>query len=312
MLRFVPMAPLVPLFLLGGCAVGAVQTQRPTARPMPQLHWLFDCLRTNRFALVAAHRAQPNPEATENSVESGTETFRKGITVLEIDVFVSSDGVPMLLHDDTLDRTTTGTGVASQKSYKELRQLQLRKPNGDITEQRIPTLDEALVMARRGGAILMLDPKRSMPMEDLVQHVRSARMEGQVILIANSLAESRLAMGVAPEMMVSTYAREGREAQALMRLANPMMLRFTGTTEPDPALIATLDASRVEAITGTLGKPGERLDDKYQAADDDGLGYARLAERGVTLISSDQPVSAWKALKEHKRDGTWCLTGDSR
>ena len=43
------------------------------------------------------------------------------------------------------------------------------------------------------------------------------------------------------------------EAQArLLALANPRMLAFTGITEPSPAVIARLDAARVEAITGTL------------------------------------------------------------
>jgi glycerophosphoryl diester phosphodiesterase len=86
------------------------------------------------------------------------------------------------------------------------------------------------------------------------------------------------------------------------------MLAFTGTREPDPALIARLDAAQVEAITGTLGRPGQRLDDRY-LADGNGSEYADLAARGVTLIASDQPVEAWRALKEADRDGTICLKG---
>lgn len=301
---------LLPLVVLGGCVMGAPQANRPQARPVPQMHWLFDCLRTNRFALVAARHARPNPEATENSVESGTESFRRGVPVLEVDVALSADGVPMLLLDTTLDRTTTGSGPISAKTYRDLRQLWLKKPNGDITGQRIPTFDEALVMARRGGAILLVNAGRNAPMEDLVQQIRSARMEGQVILLTNGLVEGRAILKAAPEMMVAVTARDGREAIALSRLATPNMLRYTGATEPDAATLAALDDIRVEAVSGTFGAPGSRLDDSYVASD--GAAYARLAERGVTLIRSDRPVEAWKGLKEHKRDGSWCLTGDRK
>jgi glycerophosphoryl diester phosphodiesterase len=91
-------------------------------------------------------------------------------------------------------------------------------------------------------------------------------------------------------------------------MATPKMLGFTGTREPDAALIARMDAVGVEAITGTLGRPGQRLDDRY-LADGDGSEYADLAARGVTLIASDQPVEAWQALKKADRDGMICLTG---
>jgi glycerophosphoryl diester phosphodiesterase len=87
------------------------------------------------------------------------------------------------------------------------------------------------------------------------------------------------------------------------------MLVFTGVGEPAPEFLARLDAARVEAITGTLGNPGERLDDRYMA-DGKGSEYADLAARGVALIASDRPVDAWRALKAAKRDGTPCLIGD--
>jgi glycerophosphoryl diester phosphodiesterase len=291
--------------------MGTVQAGRPAApvmRPMPEL---FDCLRERRLALVSAHRGQKHPQATENSLESFRATTAAGPIFIEVDVQRSADGVLMLMHDRTLDRTTTGTGPLSALSYRQLRQLWLKDASGRETEERIPTLDEALVWAKRRGAVLQLDLKPGVPLAEVVSHVRDARMEGQVILIAYSLADSRAAMKLAPEIMLSASGRTARETAALLQLANPRMLVFTGTTEPDPALIARLDAARVEAITGTLGPEGKRLDDRY-LADGDGREYAELAARGVTLIASDQPAKAWDALEDAKRDGTICLTGEAR
>jgi glycerophosphoryl diester phosphodiesterase len=297
--------------LLSGCTVESVQTTRAPAPAMRPMADAFDCLRERRLALVSAHRGQKDPRAAENSLESFGNTVERGPIFIEIDIARTSDGVLMLMHDQTLDRTTSGTGPLAAGSYRELRQLQLKDGEGNPTTERIPTLDEALVWGKRRGAVLQLDIKPGVPLAQVVGDVRKARMESQVILIAYSLADARAAMWLAPEMMVSASGRTPAETAALLREATPRMLMFTGTREPDPALIARMDAVGVEAITGTLGQPGQRLDDRY-LADFDGSEYAELAARGVTLIASDQPVEAWRALKKANRDGTICLTGVGR
>jgi glycerophosphoryl diester phosphodiesterase len=300
---------LAAALLASACTTGTLDnTRRPApvmARPLPDV---FDCLRERRLALVSAHRGQKDPRAAENSLESFGNTVERGPIFIEIDIARSADGVLMLMHDQTLDRTTTGTGPLSARTYRELRQLWLKDGAGEQLEERIPTLEEALVWAKRRGAVLQLDIKPGVSVAEVVKHVRANRMEGQVILIAYSLADSRAAMRAAPDMMVSASGRTPAETAALLREANPRMLGFTGTREPDVALITRMDAAGVEAITGTLGRPGQRLDDRY-LADGDGSEYAELAARGVTLIASDQPVEAWRALKKADRDGTICLTG---
>jgi glycerophosphoryl diester phosphodiesterase len=301
--------PLIAALLLPACTVESVDTHRPYARVHPELSWVFDCLRTNRLALVSAHRGQKSPEAAENSLASFRDTLERGPILMEIDIARSADGVLMLMHDDTVDRTTTGTGRVSELSYRQLRQFYLQDGAGNMVEERIPTLEEALVWAKRNGAILQLDLKRGVPLAEVVAAVRQARMQRQVILIAYNQADSVAAMRAAPEMMVSASGRNAQENARLLAMANPRMLGFTGVAEPSANVIARMDAARVEAITGTLGKPGERLDDRYMA-DGKGLEYADLAARGVTLIASDRPVDAWRALKAADRDGTPCLIGE--
>jgi glycerophosphoryl diester phosphodiesterase len=303
-----PLLALGLALLVSGCTVRTLETTRPAAPVMRPMAEVFDCLREQRLALVSAHRGQKDPRAAENSLESFGNTVERGPIFIELDVVRSADGVLMLMHDLTLDRTTSGTGPVSGKTYRQLRTLTLKDGTGKLLEERIPTLEEALVWGKRRGAVLQIDLKPGVPLAEVVKHVRNARMEGQVILIAYSLADSRAALKLAPEMMVSASGRNPAETSALLKLAGPNMLAFTGTREPDPALIARLDAAQVEAITGTLGRPGQRLDDRY-LADGNGSEYADLAARGVTLIASDQPVEAWRALKEADRDGTICLKG---
>ena len=278
--------PLPVFLIVAGCSMGRVETHRPPApvmRPMPEV---FDCLRERRLALVSAHRGQKDPMAAENSIASFAETIRRGPIFIEVDIARSADGVLMLMHDQTLDRTTTGLGPLAGYTYQQLRRAWLKDGKGEITEERIPTLEEALIWARRNGAVLQLDIKPGTPLEEVLEHVREQRMENQVILIAYNLADVRNFQRAAPEMMVSASGRNAKENAAILAMANPRMLVFTGT----------------------LGAPGQRLDDLY-LADGNGSEYADLAARGVALIATDQPVAAWRALKSADRDGTICLLG---
>lgn len=303
------LSAIAALLLLGACTVGTMHRTHTPAPVAPDLAAVFDCLRENRLALVSAHRGQANPERAENAISSFTESVRKGPILIEMDIARAADGALVLLHDTTLDRTTTGTGPVTKKSYPELRRLHLKDPQGEQLDERIPSLDEALTWARRNGSMLQLDLKRGVPLADVVAAVRRARVERQVVIIAYNRADTEAAMRLAPDIMVSGSGRNASETTAILAKANKRLLLFTGLTEPDPALIARLDAVGVEAITATLGKPEQRLDDRYMA-DGDGREYADLAARGVALIASDRPVDAWRALKDADRDGTICLKGN--
>ncbi len=297
--------------LLGGCTLGTIQPMRAPAPAPPDLPAVFDCLRERGLALVSAHRGQPDPSAAENSLASFTGTARAGPLLIETDIRRTADGVLVLMHDETLDRTTTGSGRVESLSLAEVRRARLTDGEGRMTDEPVPTLDEALVWAKRRGAILQLDIKPGVPIVEVVEHVRRARMEAQVILIAYTLADARAVRAVAPEMMLSASGRTAAELRALEAMAGPRLLLFAGTSEPDPALVRRFAALGVEIIVGTLGRPGERLDDRY-LADGDGRGYADLVARGVQLIASDQPVRAWAALGAYRRDGTICLPDGGR
>jgi|FEC22Drversion2_1045045.scaffolds.fasta_scaffold00033_129 glycerophosphoryl diester phosphodiesterase len=299
------------LLLLGGCTLGTLQPQRAPAPPPPDLPAVFDCLRERGLALVSAHRGQPDPSAAENSLDSFTRTARAGPLLIETDIRRTADGVLVLMHDETLDRTTTASGRVDALPFAEVRRARLTDGQGRMTDEPVPTLDEALVWAKRRGAILQLDIKPGVPLSEVVEHVRRAGMESQVILIAYTLEDVRAARAAAPDMMISASGRTAAEIRAIEGLAGPRLLLFAGTREPDPALLARFARLGVEVILGTLGRPGERLDDLY-LADGDGRGYADLAARGVQLIASDQPVRAWEALRANRRDGSICLPDGGR
>ena len=72
--------------------------------------------------LVIAHRGN-SMHAPEDTMESFRQGLALGADGLEFDVRLSADGVPVVIHDPTLDRTTDGTGPVSGRTLDELRRL---------------------------------------------------------------------------------------------------------------------------------------------------------------------------------------------
>lgn len=107
---------------------------------------------------IAAHRGA-HKEFPENSIASILEAIRLGVSVVEIDIRSTKDGVLILMHDGTVDRTTTGKGKVSQLTYAEIQTLYLRDTPADAGSNcHIPTLKEVLRLCR-GKIILDIDFK---------------------------------------------------------------------------------------------------------------------------------------------------------
>ena len=86
-----------------------------TLNPSGDLNGFFDCLEENGAALVSAHRGGAYPGFPENSIAAMGHVLAEAPAVMEVDVATSADGVLYLMHDDTLDRTTTGSGAVGWK-----------------------------------------------------------------------------------------------------------------------------------------------------------------------------------------------------
>ena len=106
--------------------------------------------------MVCAHRAN-HYTTPENSIAAIEASINKGIAFVEIDIKQSKDGVLLLMHDNTIDRTSNGSGNVSDYTLAELKQFNLEH-EGNITSHQIPTFAEVLAAAR-GKIYLDLDVK---------------------------------------------------------------------------------------------------------------------------------------------------------
>lgn len=109
----------------------------------------------SEHVFVAAHRGDWK-YAPENSLEGLRNAIFFGADIIETDVRPTADGHFIVMHDAAVDRTTNGTGVISQMTLADIRQLRLKTNWGQSTQYGVPTLEEYLAEAR-GKAIIYLD-----------------------------------------------------------------------------------------------------------------------------------------------------------
>lgn len=282
---------------LAAQAVGAEAPANaaPLALSPKDLPSFFNCLRDARATIVSAHRGGPQPGFPENALETLQHTLAAAPVALEIDISRTRDGVLVLMHDDTLERTSTGAGILAEKSFAEIADLRLQDRQGQVTDFAIPRLEDVLRWAK-GRAILQLDVKRGVPFADVVAAVHDAGAEENALIITYNERDAAEVSALDPGLYVSTQARTRGDVAGLRRagVALGSVGAWTGTDAPDPEVFAALAAQGLEPFFGTLGRPGERLDDVYAAQG--GAGWARLSQAGVALIASDRPIEAFAAL----------------
>jgi len=255
----------------------------------------FDCLRENSRTIVAAHRGGPAPGFAENAIPTFENTVSQAPALLEIDIARTRDNVLVLMHDDELDRTTTGTGLVRDHTLTEMLALQLEDENGQALDVRVPTFREALDWANR-RAILELDVKRGVSYEDVIAEVRTAGAEDRVVFITYSDDAAVRVHNLAPELMLSISIDEASDLGALERRGIDLtkVLAWTGTDEPNSALNIALAQRGVEAMFGTLGNPERSWDGRFAREGQD--QYAAFAETGLQLIATDRPIEASRDL----------------
>lgn len=245
----------------------------------------------NSFPLVSAHRGGPSDGFPENAIPTFAEVASKMPAIIECDIAMTKDSVLVLMHDETLDRTTTGKGKLSRKTFEELKELKLKDNNGLVTNYRIPTLEDALQWGI-GRVVYTLDVKRSVPYEKVIELIRKTKAEANSIIITYSANQAEVVNRLAPDLMISATIKNRDDLNRLSELSIPdtRLIAFVGTREPDTALYTLLRQHGIKSILGTIGN----LDRSAEKA-----GYQLYADfivRGADVLSTDRPFEAWKAL----------------
>lgn len=282
-----------------GGKVASLPTNQAQLPPLPDL---FDCLREEGGVVIAAHRGGPAAGYPENALETIQRALEVSTPVMEIDVAESQDGVLFLMHDRSLRRTTGYDGQVASTDWSTISGLKLRDNDRNFTEFHPPKLTDVLLWAKQSGAILELDRKETTSFRNIISAVRAAGAQNNVILISYNDEQAAEIARLAPDLMLTASARGGRDINKLeaMGVDPKNLIAWTGTREPDAAAWDRNARNGVESAFGTLGRPGERLDDRY-IADGDLSEYQQLVDDGLVLLATDETDAVAAALTDDDR-----------
>jgi glycerophosphoryl diester phosphodiesterase len=156
--------------------------------------------RGKRGYLKIAHRGASASEP-EDTLRAFKEAVGLGADMIEVDVRLSKDGLPVIIHDASLERTTNGTGYVRDKTLLELKELDAGQG------ERIPTLQEAIDFAR-GKCGLYIELKDQAAPGPVVETIRANGFEGEAIICSFDHALLRQVKELAPEIPTSVLVGE--------------------------------------------------------------------------------------------------------
>jgi glycerophosphoryl diester phosphodiesterase len=218
----------------------------------------------------------------ENSLAGIAAAIEAGADGVEIDVRATRDGVPVLMHDASLARTTGDARAVAEVTREQLRTLRVADPFGDAGPQPVPTLAEALEAA---SAILLVIEVKQPGIEDAVARaVRDAHAFERCRVWSFDPEVCAAYARALPGVPVSLLA--GSDADAPTALARALELHLAGVslehTLVDERIVRNAHAAGLEVACWTVNDPAEAR---------------RLRAAGVDAICTDHPARLASAVR---------------
>ncbi len=244
--------------------------------------------------LVAAHRGGAALQP-ENSLLAFRTALGLGADLIESDVHLTADGEVVVLHDPTLERTTTGTGRVADARLADLRAIRLRTRDGGVTEQPLPTLGALLDLLAPSTARLLLEIKVD------AAGRRYPTIEERVIALvtARALRDRVVIMAFQPETLL--------RVRALDESIRTCLLIGRGGAGSESA--AAMTAAAVAARATDLGVDHRLVDVDVVAAAraaqltlaawtvDEEPDLRRMMALGVPIVITDRPDLALRLAR---------------
>ncbi len=242
--------------------------------------------------LVSAHRGGPYAEFPENCIETFENIISYTPALIECDVARTKDGVLVMMHDNEVNRTTTGSGLVTDLTFAEIQKLKLKDNDGQVTDYKVPTFRDVLDWAR-DKAILTVDIKRSVAFEEVIKEIRNANAESYAVVIVYSVGAAIKMHKLAPELMLSVTVKNKDEFERIKATGIPLdqLVAFTGVTALNKEHYKMLHDEGIYCIIGTMGnidRSAVKRGDKV---------YEKLIEMGVDVLATDRPIEAAKIIR---------------
>jgi glycerophosphoryl diester phosphodiesterase len=286
--------PLITLLflLIAGCGPkdGEENYQKFKKFKDTQDHFAY---KTDSTILISGHRGGREAGFPENSIEGFQQVLSKSTAFFEIDPRLTKDSVIVLMHDETLDRTTNGTGKVSDYTWDELQAFRLLDFEGNITTAMIPKLEEVFEWTKK-KTVVNLD-KKDVPMQMIVDLIKEKKVQNYVMLTVHTGAQARFFYDRLPGVMLSVFARNDAEYEDIAISGVPWenMIAYVGPKidNSNKHIVEKLHAKGVRCMVSY-----SPTHDKIRSTEQRMAAYIKEVENSVykpDIIESDYPVDVW-------------------
>ena len=259
--------------------------------------------RDQHYVHVVSHRGDWK-QFPENSLDAINSIIQMGGDVVEIDVQRTKDGQLILMHDERLDRTTNGKGLIAETTFADIQKLFLKDHNGNVTQHKVPTLKEVLLMSK-GRIMLNLD-KADRFFEQVVALLQETGTTDIAILKGlQSIEEINNRLGVhldsiifMPMVRMDNDDAEQRITSFVNEMA-PVVFEvgYQKSDNPLPLKAKKLVARKSLLWYNSLKGRNGNHDDVVSKADPD-AGYGYLIDKlGARMIQTDEPARLIEYLR---------------
>lgn len=268
---------------------------------------------SDKRVLVVAHRGDWR-NAPENSIKAVEYAMKAGVDIVEIDVQMTKDKQLVVIHDPSIDRTTTGKGKVSDLLMDSIRKVKLKKGAGMPTRYKIPALKE-LMQAVKGKPVLVNIDKAWDLIPETYKVLKETNTVNQAIFKGNrSFKELRSAIGSLTDSIVympmvwpSNYnIHKPAETEGPVSFTkeyihefNPVAFEVIYNTETSPVLeaIKLMKEKRITVWVNTLWPELCAGHDDEAATDNADANWGWVIDHGANVIQTDRPAELLKYLQ---------------
>ena len=208
----------------------------------------FDKNAMTRTPVMIGHRGNPS-QAPENSLSGFITAYNNGADIFEVDVEITSDGEVIIMHDNTLNRTTNyhGTKSVGQMTLAEVKECFLLAKDGSVSDEKVPTLREVLEEFKGKDCRIFVEFKGSNAknVAGTAAMIKELDMDDQVDVIsfnANFLKQTREELlGMSTGYLLSPKGASGTPEDALEALYAPLNAAQNAfsTVNPSNGVVST-------------------------------------------------------------------------
>lgn len=261
--------------------------------------------------LVVSHRGDWR-NAPENSLQAFQNCIDMGVDMVELDLKKTKDGELILMHDNTLNRTTNGTGKPEDYTLAELKELRLKNGAGCLTRHKIPTLRETMLLCK--GKILVNVDKGYEYFEDVQKILEETGTANQCVVKEKipyqtikeqhgDILDKVIFMPKAD--LCKPEAKSVIDSYLLNEKPLAFEVRFSQVNDKVFELIKKLNDNGIKVFVNALwpAQNAEHDDDRAVELKQPDESWGWLIQQGFKLIQTDRPallLDYLRAKKLHK------------